>query len=51
MILKRENVEIHTDDAREIEELKRVGYSEVKTDDRKPKRKRTRKAGKSDGKQ
>lgn len=52
MILKRLNVEIHTDDAKMIAELKAEGYSEIKVEvashvDGKPKGKRTRKTAKT----
>lgn len=48
MILIRENVEIHTTDKDKIDELKADGFTEVKTDDSKPKRKRGRKTAKTD---
>ncbi len=50
MILKRANVEIHTDDPKEIKELMSEGYVEVKVNDGKPKGKNTRKTAKSDSK-
>lgn len=48
MILKRENVEIHTDDAKQIAELKVDGFVEVKVNDGKPKTKRAGKTAKAD---
>ncbi len=50
MILIRENVEIHTDDKKNIEELKEQGFVEVRIHDGKPKSKGTGKARKADSK-
>ena len=50
VILIRENIEVHTDDEKQVAELKEQGYVEVKRNDKRPRSKGTGKARKADSK-